>query len=419
MKTNLLQKNIPKEWQEKRLSEVCDIFNGSTPKRSISEYWENGNIPWFTVDDIRRDGRIINQTNQYITDKALKETSVKLLPENSVLLCCTASLGEVALTKIPLTTNQQFNGLVSKDKKNLFPFYLFYSTQKLGENLKSKSGKTTINFLSVGSLSKEKILLPPIKEQQKIAEILEAVDNDISKTQEIIKGTEKLKQGLMQQLFTRGIGHTKFKETKIGQIPELWSIVSVSEVVKKIVDNRGKTPPLASDGIGMIEVNAIDSSQKYPNYSRISKYVNQETYDTWFRSGHPEKGDILIPTVGTVGVAVIMNENKGCIAQNIIAVRVKDIILPDFFYYLAISPLFVDQIRKVLMGAVQPSLKVPHMLAFNIPLPTKPEQKEITEILSAVDEKISVNKKLKEEFIKLKKGLMSDLLSGKVRVNNK
>ena len=419
MKNNTAQKNIPHGWQEKKLGDVCDIVNGSTPKRSVSEYWENGNIPWFTVDDIRSNGRIINKTNQNITDKALKETSVKLLPEDSVLLCCTASLGEVALTKIPLTTNQQFNGLVSKDKKNLFPYYLFYSAQKFGENLKSKSGKTTINFLSVGSLSKEKVLIPPIKEQQRIAEILGMVDEDIAKTQEVIEATEKLKHGLMQQLFIRGIGHTKFKETKIGQIPDEWEVVPVSEVVKKIVDNRGKTPPLALDGIGMIEVNAIDSSQKYPNYLKISKYVSQETYNTWFRNGHPEKGDILIPTVGTVGVAVIMNENKGCIAQNIIAVRVRDTILPDFFYYLVTSPLFVDQIRKVLMGAVQPSLKVPHMLAFNIPLPTRPEQKEMADIFSAVDEKISVNKKLKARLTLLKKGLMQDLLSGTVRTITK
>src|SRR3989339_199539 len=172
MKSNFTQKIIPKGWQEKKLGDVCDIINGSTPKRSISEYWDNGNIPWFTVDDIRSNGRIINKTNQYITDKALKETSVKLLPEDSVLLCCTASLGEVAFTKIPLTTNQQFNGLISKNKGNLFPYYLFYSAQKLGENLKNKSGQTTINFLSVGSLSKEKLLIPSLKEQKKIAGIL-------------------------------------------------------------------------------------------------------------------------------------------------------------------------------------------------------------------------------------------------------
>ena len=119
------KQNIPSGWQEKKLGDICDIVNGSTPKRSVLEYWDNGDIPWFTVDDIRSNGRIVSKTTQSITDKALKDTSIKLLPKNSVLLCCTASLGEVALTKIQLTTNQQFNGLVSKDAQSLLPYYLF------------------------------------------------------------------------------------------------------------------------------------------------------------------------------------------------------------------------------------------------------------------------------------------------------
>ena len=95
------------------LEEICDIYNGSTPRRNIAEFWSNGTIPWFTVEDIRIQGRIITSTKQKITKTALDETSVKLLPENSILLCCTASVGEYALSKIELTTNQQFNGLVT------------------------------------------------------------------------------------------------------------------------------------------------------------------------------------------------------------------------------------------------------------------------------------------------------------------
>ncbi|MBI2046158.1 MAG: restriction endonuclease subunit S [Parcubacteria group bacterium] len=396
MKTDTQQQNIPNGWQLKKLSDVLDYERPDkyivksksysnkekTPVLTANKSFVLGytdedfgiyrNLPAIIFDDFTTDSKLVNFPFK------IKSSAIKILKEKNKDIDLRFVFEKMKSVTFPTGSHKRF-----------------YISQY--QNLE--------------------IAVPPIKEQQKIAEILGAVDEDITKTQEVIEATEKLKRGLMQQLFTHGISHTKFKETKIGQIPESWSMVSVSEVVKKIVDNRGKTPPLASDGIGIIEVNAIDSSQKYPNYLKISKYVSQETYNSWFRSGHPEKGDILIPTVGTVGVAVIMNENKGCIAQNIIAVRVKDTILPDFFYYLVISPLFVDQIRKVLMGAVQPSLKVPHMLAFNIPLPAKPEQQKITEIFSAVDEKISVNKKLKEKLTLLKKGLMQDLLSGKVRIN--
>jgi type I restriction enzyme M protein len=97
------------------LGECCNVLNGSTPSKHDETYWTDGTIPWFTIEDIRNQGRVIKYTTQRITEKALKETSVKLLPPNTVLLCCTASVGEYAITEIPLTTNQQFNGLIVKD----------------------------------------------------------------------------------------------------------------------------------------------------------------------------------------------------------------------------------------------------------------------------------------------------------------
>ena len=424
MKNNIAQKNIPDGWQEKKLADVCDIVNGSTPKRTVSEYWENGNIPWFTVDDIRSNGRIINKTNQSITDKALKGTSVKLLPEDSVLLCCTASLGEVALAKIPLTTNQQFNGLVSKDKTNLFPYYLFYSAQKFGENLKSKSGKTTINFLSVGSLSEEKVLVPPIKEQQKIAEILGAVDEDIEKTGQVIEKTEELRRGLIQQLLTRGIGHTKFKETKIGQIPEGWRVASLQTmldeglIVSHLDGNHGELYPKSNEfvdtGVPYISANCIEDGNvnlkkaKYLSPERASKFIK----------GVALSGDVLFAHNATVGpVAILDTEERNVILSTTLTYYRcnENKLVPAYLRYFMESPLFSDQYKKVMAQTTRNQVPITMQRTFLHVLPEYKEQKEIAEILSAVDEKIWVNKKLKEKLTLLKKGLMQDLLSGKVR----
>jgi type I restriction enzyme S subunit len=396
MKNNTAQKNIPSGWQEKKLADVCDIVNGSTPKRSVSEYWDNGDIPWFTVDDIRSNGRIINKTNQSITDKALKETSVKLLPEDSVLLCCTASLGEVALTKIPLTTNQQFNGLVSKDKKNLSPYYLFYSAQKLGEGLKSKSGKTTINFLSVGSLSKEKVLVPPIKEQQKIAEILGTVDDDIAKTQEVIEATEKLKRGLMQQLLSGG------DQKKIREIAEL---------------NPQQINPLNKPGeefyyidIASIKENAVNEAKKFLGKDAPSRA----------RRVLADK-DIVISTVrpNLRGYAYISKEYDTYLGSTGFCILRSDVnkIHPKFLYYVISDDKFTDYLVGKTTGSNYPAVNPKDIGDYMCTVPSIDEQKEVAEILSAVDEKISVNKKLKEKLILLKKGLMQDLLSGTVRTN--
>lgn len=135
---------IDPTWETHTLGEVCHILNGSTPSKVEAEYWDNGNIPWFTIDDIRNQGRRIYETSQFITKKALEETSVKLLPPKAVLLCCTASVGEYAIAEIPLTTNQQFNGLVIKDEftDKLLPDYLFYYAQYFGQSMSRLGGST-------------------------------------------------------------------------------------------------------------------------------------------------------------------------------------------------------------------------------------------------------------------------------------
>lgn len=155
---------VNSEYPVVELGEICDIYNGSTPSREEISYWENGTIPWFTIDDIRKQGRVITYTEQKITEKALCETSVKLLPADTVLLCCTASVGEYALAKIPLTTNQQFNGMVVKEefKKLLKPEYLFLVSANFKEELHRLGGQTSFKFVSVKNVKQIKIPLPPL-----------------------------------------------------------------------------------------------------------------------------------------------------------------------------------------------------------------------------------------------------------------
>lgn len=171
-----------------KLSEVCDIYNGSTPSRANEEYWNNGTINWFTVEDIRKQGRIIKETQQLITKKALKETSVKLLPPKTLLLCCTASVGEYAISEVELTTNQQFNGLVIKKeyKDKLDPYYLFYIASKLKNDLNRLSGTTSFQFVSVKNLKEIEIPLPPIGIQKELIKKLDVIDHKIKEAENII-----------------------------------------------------------------------------------------------------------------------------------------------------------------------------------------------------------------------------------------
>ena len=164
------------------LSEVCDIFNGSTPSKQEPRYWANGTVPWFTVEDIRKGGRIIEKTEKFVTDAGLKETSLKLLPKHSVLLCCTASVGEYAFTEIEVTTNQQFNGLVVNRAfaERLLPKYLFFISSRFKDELIRLAGKTSFNFVSVGTLKTIEIPLPPLEVQKEIVAEIEGYQRVIN-----------------------------------------------------------------------------------------------------------------------------------------------------------------------------------------------------------------------------------------------
>lgn len=169
--------NIPHNWTCFKFSDIFDIRNGFTPLRSNPDFWNNKDVPWFTIEDIRSQGRFITRTEQYISKKALSNNTKRILPKDTVLLCCTASVGEFAYSRIELTTNQQFNGLVVRDyvKSYINPLYVYYFVQTLKDKLIDNSGKTTFNFLSVTKLGKILIPIPPIEEQQRIVDKLDEV----------------------------------------------------------------------------------------------------------------------------------------------------------------------------------------------------------------------------------------------------
>ena len=155
---------------------VFNIVNGFTPLRTNDDFWNSDDIPWFTVDDIKSQGHIINKTNQFITKKALGKNVNRLIPKDTVLLCCTsATIGNYALTNIELTTNQQWNGLILNDRMNkkIVAKYIYYYVQTLRKKMLIDGNSTTFPFISLKKLGDYLIPIPPLEQQKKIVEKIE------------------------------------------------------------------------------------------------------------------------------------------------------------------------------------------------------------------------------------------------------
>lgn len=171
-----------------------------------------------------------------------------------------------------------------------------------------------------------------------------------------------------------------------------WKKQKIGDMLAHVIDNRGKTPPIEESGHELIEVNAIVEGLRTPQYNLVKKFVSDETYNTWFRTGNIQKGDVLVPTVGTIGSAVFSTEDRGAIAQNIIGLRTKQNVSSSFLYYKLISPEIKGKVRSLNIGVAQPSVKVPHFMNLELDMPTSVlAQDEIADILSAYDELIENN----------------------------
>jgi type I restriction enzyme S subunit len=259
---------------------------------------------------------------------------------------------------------------------------------------------STINNLKNSELEKFAFPFPnDIEEQQKIAAILSTVDEQISTIDKIIEKSKELKKGLMQKLFSEGIGHTEFKDTKVGRIPKDWEVKSLEEVglikVGRDLNKEIYNPTLSKEHKVRVYSNAITDRGLYGFYSR---------------SEYP-KNSITITGRGDIGYAFARNEEFGAIGRLIVIHPNSNV---DYIYltnYINHSVNFHIETSGI------PQLTGVQASKYKVAIPPLPEQQKIAAILSEADAKIEKEQIQKAQLQALKKGLMQQLLTGKKRVN--
>ena len=194
------------------------------------------------------------------------------------------------------------------------------------------------------------------------------------------------------------------------------SKITLRDIVK-VIDNRGKTPPLSNQvtNYPIIDVRSLSGNSRVINYNNCSKYVKKEIYDNWFRNGHPKYYDILISTVGSLAEIKLFIDNVGCISQNVVALRCTNI-----------SPLYLYQYLKYIkydliaynIGSVQPSIKVTHIMKHNMYIAPNSEIKKFDKISDKFTKKIAFNYSKNENLKKLRDILINKLISGEINLSN-
>jgi type I restriction enzyme S subunit len=280
-----------------------------------------------------------------------------------------------------------------------------------------------------GIFGEIELLLPPFSEQKKIASILSSVDEVIKKIQSEIDKLQDLKKATMNELLTRGIGHTEFEVSELGKIPKSWEEITFGnalklKIIKEIQDgNHGSQHPKASDYTdgGIPFVMARDLKEGEINLTNIS-YIPERIYKK-LRIGFAVPGDILLTHKATIGQTAIVKKNTlevMCTPQ-VTYYRVGNtrILSNIFLFYWFQSDIFQSELKRLSGQSTRNYIGITAQKNLFLRLPPIKEQYKIIEVFKSIDQKLYLQKKKLFQTQSLKKSLIQDLLTGEVRVKVK
>lgn len=409
-------KTFTKDWKIEKLDNIFNFFGGTTPSTSIKEFW-NGDISWVTPSDLNNylQNIYLIKTEKKLTEVAVKKYSLNIFSENNILLSTRASIGLVAINKLPVTINQGMTVLIPKNRNTISPSYFVYYFYWVKKYLNQLASGSTFKEISKSNLRNMNVYLPTLPEQKKIAEILINIDKGIEEVSKAIEKTKNLKKGLMQKLLTKGIGHKEFKETEIGKIPKEWKLEEMEEVVdinKEYIDPGRE---LSNKKFFYIDIDSVENETGI--IKNLKEIIGKEAPSRARR--FVRYNDVIMSTVRPYlkAFAIIpkLYDSQVC-STGFAVLRCKSRILPKFLLYILYSKPLVSQFNRLMVGAHYPALNSSQVKKLKIYLPPISEQKKIAEILSISDDRIQLLKEKKGKLERVKKGLMNELLTGKKRV---
>ncbi|WP_085609583.1 restriction endonuclease subunit S [Vibrio parahaemolyticus] len=410
---------IPSGWKLCKQSDVSTFYNGRAYK--LSE-WETEGTPVIRLQNLTGTG------NEYYYSN-LKLPEHQYANNGDLLYMWSATFGPKIWQGEKAIYHYHIWKVVCKDDL-LDQSFMYYNLDFITESMKSKTnGSTMLHFTKKG-MEEHEILLPPLAEQQKIAEVLSTVDKKIDLIDQKIAETEKLKTGLMQKLFSEGVGvqgengewqpHTEFQyDSLLGKKPKSWQTETLGNILDIASSKRIKREEYVNEGVPFYRSKEIILKSKQLSFTP-EIFISRERFDKLSEKfGSPQQGDILISAVGTIGAIYRVRDEEFYFKDgNLLWIRNidKSGLSSEFLECYFRSYLCQEMLANLSAGSSQNALTIVKLSKLPLIIPTKDEQKMIVSIISSINEKIYLLKAQKSETQQLKKGLMQKLLTGEWRV---
>ena len=408
---------IPEGWTKNPIKNIL--------LEDTTGFWGNppngkGDVPVLRSTNLRDNGTLDYSKIAY---RSFPEEKIvqKTLSKNDILLERSGGGPNTPVGRIAYFDGEGtycFNNFMQRLRPDLkvcngkFLAYSLWAFHAQGKTSLIQQATTGIRNLNYKEYLAWPILVPPLPEQKKIAAILSSVDDAIQATQAVIDQTRRVKQGLLQQFLTRGIGHTRFKQTEIGDIPEEWDVRQIGKLFKQVrepvsveKESHYQEIGIRSHGKGIFHKDKITGE----------KLGNKRVF--WIE---PNCLILNIVFAWERAVALTNNQEKGMIASHRFPMFKPDearILLPFIVLY------FHSLKGMHALGSISPggagrnkTLSQKAFLKLPIPVPPLTEQTRIAEAISKIDNALGMGQQKLESLNRTKRGLMQDLLTGRVRV---
>ncbi|MCC4265171.1 restriction endonuclease subunit S [Oceanimonas baumannii] len=406
---------VPNGWEETRLKHIARIKSGSTPLRAKQDlYYSQDGTPWVKTLDLNN--AEIFETDERITELALKETSCSIFPVNTVLVAMYGGfnqIGRTGLLTVPSAINQALSGLMLDDTKADSKYILNYLNGNILQWKKFAASSRKDPNITREDVCNFKVLLPPLPEQQKIAQILSTWDRGIATTEKLIDASKQQKKALMQQLLT---GKKRLVDPETGKAFEgEWETEQFDKLFNIEI---GGTPSRSNETYwdDKLETNnnwlsIADLKGKF--ISRTKERISDLGVAKSNVSLIP-KGTIVMSFKLTIGRRAFLNidtyTNEAICA---LLIKNKDKLDNNYLYQALEIVDFEQEIDQAVKGKTLNKAKLKRL---KLSMPSVKEQQKIASVLTSADKDIELLEAKLLHFKQEKKALMQQLLTGKRRV---
>ena len=351
------------------------VESGGTPKSDVETYW-NGGIPWATLVDLPTTDFItqITTTQRTISEIGLRDSSAKMIPANSVVVSTRATIGRIAINRVPIATNQGFKNVVIEDSSRAVPEYVALALTRLVPTMDAWATGGTFKEISKSKFCELQIPLPPLDVQKEIVAEIEGC-------QKIIDGARAVVDHYRPHI----------------PIHADWPMVLIGSLC---VVERGASPrPIhdfitnAPDGVNWIKIGDAEVGGKF-----ITRTNERITPEGAAKSRRVKPGDFILSNSMSFGRPYIM-AIEGCIHDGWLLLRdfVKDL-NSDFLYSILGSTLVLEQFERAATGGVVNNLNSELVRNVRIPLPPLATQQAIVVEIEAEQTLVAANRELIARF---------------------